>query len=108
MYILNMHYKSVDTFTLQFAVTSQIRHHGFDPASSLIQVAPREGESCLRTDDIVDLISREGDSIALVLFSGVQYYTGQFFELGRIAAAAQNAGCKFGVDLAHAVCLVVM
>jgi kynureninase len=85
------------------AVVSQILHHNLDPNSALLEIAPREGEATLRVEDIEALIAQEGDSIALVLFSGVQYYTGQFFPLDRIAAAAKAKGCMVGFDLAHAV-----
>ena len=68
----------------KYAVQCQIKYHGFDPAESLIQLAPREGEFTLRTEDILSTIEQHGDSIALVLFSGVQYYTGQFFDIQKI------------------------
>lgn len=87
----------------QYAVESQIRFHGRDPASSLIELVPRTGESTLRTEDILQRIEQEGDSIALVMLSGVQYYTGQLFEIQRITSAAQSKGCRVGWDLAHAV-----
>eukprot|EP00939_MAST-03C_sp_MAST-3C-sp1_P001775 g1775.t1 len=86
-----------------YAVKSQISYHGHDFSDALIQMEPRRGENTLRIEDIEALIDREGDSIALVLFSGVQYYTGQAFEMDRIAAAAHRNGCVCGVDLAHAV-----
>ena len=60
---------------------SQICFHGFDPATSLLELAPREGESCLREEDIDLLIDREGDSIALILLGGVNYATGQIFDM---------------------------
>jgi len=64
---------------------------------------PREGELTLRTEDIVDLIEREGDSIAVVIFSGVQFYTGQLFDFKAITEAGRRKGCIVGFDLAHAV-----
>jgi kynureninase len=85
------------------AVVSQIQHHKLDPSLSLLEIGPREGETLLRTEDIEALIAKEGDSIALVVFSGVQYYTGQLFDMGRISAAAKAKGCNVGFDLAHAV-----
>jgi kynureninase len=85
------------------AVVSQILYHKLDPSISLIEISPREGETLLRTEDIEAVIRTEGDSIALVLFSGVQYYTGQLFDMGRISAAAKSKGCNVGFDLAHAV-----
>ena len=86
----------------RYAVESQIRLHGFDPASSLLRAAPREGEETLRTDDILSLIEREGPSIALVLLPGVQYYSGQLMDIKAIATAARASGCTVGFDLAHA------
>jgi kynureninase len=85
------------------AVVSQIQLHGLDPATCLIEIAPREGEVTLSEDDIIDIINKEGECISLVLFSGVQYYTGQFFDLEKIIKAAKGRGCNVGLDLAHAV-----
>ncbi len=86
----------------QYAVESQIRFHGYDPATALIELNPREGESTLRTDDIVETIKREGSSIALVMIGGVNYYTGQAFDMKTIADAGHKAGAMVGFDLAHA------
>lgn len=86
----------------QYAVESQIRFHGLEPKTSLIELAPRDGESTLRTEDIIASIEREGDSIALILLGGVNYYSGQAFEMGPITRAAHLAGAIAGFDLAHA------
>jgi kynureninase len=86
----------------QYAMESQVRWHGYDPATAIIEIAPRPGADTLRTEDILQIIEREGDSIALVMFGGVNYYTGQFYELGKIAAAGHRAGAYVGFDLAHA------
>ncbi len=86
----------------QYAVKSQIRFHGFDPASSLLELTPREGESCMRDEDIESLIEREGESITLILVGGVNYVTGQAFDLAGITKAGQRKGCAVGFDLAHA------
>jgi kynureninase len=86
----------------QYAVKSQIHFHGFDPASSLLELTPREGELCLREEDVEALIDREGDSIALILLGGVNYATGQAFDLGGITKAGHRRGCVVGFDLAHA------
>lgn len=86
----------------QYAIKSQIRFHGFDPATSLIELKPRAGEKLLRTDDIVSLIDREGDSIALILLGGANYSTGQAFEFDAITRAGHAKGCTVGFDLAHA------
>ena len=86
----------------QYAVKSQIGFHGFDPASSLLELTPREGESCMRDQDIESLIEREGDSLALILLGGVNYVTGQMFDMAGITKAGQRKGCVVGFDLAHA------
>ncbi|MGB2606975.1 MAG: kynureninase [Candidatus Sulfotelmatobacter sp.] len=86
----------------QYAVKSQIRFHGLDPAKSLIELTPREGESCLRDEDIDSLIEREGDEIALLLLAGVNYSTGQVFDMAGITRAGHAHGCVVGFDLAHA------
>ena len=86
----------------QYAVQSQINFHGFDPADCLIELTPREGEAALRTEDILETIEREGASVALILLGGVNYYTGQAFEMQRITEAGHKAGAIVGFDLAHA------
>jgi kynureninase len=85
-----------------YAVQSQLRHHGLDPVEDRLVARPRQGEATLRTEDVVGLIRERGDEIALVLFGGVNYYTGQAFDLGAISAAALERGCAVGFDLAHA------
>lgn len=87
----------------QYAVKSQIDFHGFDVKTSLIEASPCEGESCIRDEDIVELLDREGASIALVLLGGLNYITGQIFDMAGIAQAAHRKGCVVGFDLAHAV-----
>lgn len=85
-----------------YAVTSQIRHHGFDSKDAHVQVGPREGETAVRTEDIEAVLDREGPSIALVLVGGVNFYSGQWFDIPRITRAAHAAGAMAGFDLAHA------
>ncbi|MEM7271476.1 MAG: kynureninase [Actinomycetota bacterium] len=85
-----------------FAVESQIRQRGFDPASSLVVLAPREGEETLRAEDILAAIAECGDELALVLLPGVQYYTGQVLPMADIVAAGHDVGAMVGLDLAHA------
>lgn len=85
------------------AVVSQLRFHGVDPVDGLIELAPRDGEVCLREDDVEAVLERDGDAIALVLLPGVQYYTGQLLDLGRLTRAARAQGCAVGIDAAHAV-----
>ena len=73
----------------KFVFESQIRLHGLDPADALIEMRPRPGESTLRTEDILAVLEKEGPSIACCLFSGVQYYTGQYFQCRQITQAAK-------------------
>jgi kynureninase len=86
-----------------YAVESQIRLHGLDPATSLIRLAPRAGEHCVREEDIEARLAAENGAVALVLWPGVQYFTGQLFDIARITAAGHRHGAHVGVDLAHAV-----
>lgn len=86
----------------QYAVKSQIRFHGFDPSSSLLELTPRDGEFCMRDEDVESLIDREGESIALILLGGVNYVTGQVFDMAGITKAGRRKGCVVGFDLAHA------
>lgn len=85
-----------------YAVESQIIFHGYEPATALIELTPREGESTLLTDDIIETINREGESIALVMLGGVNYYTGQAFDMKAITAVGHRIGAIVGFDLAHA------
>ncbi|GJE87207.1 kynureninase [Phanerochaete sordida] len=87
----------------QYAFASQVLRHGLDPADAIIELAPRPGEFTLREEDILDVIAKQGETIALVLFSGVQYYTGQWFPMQSVTKAAKAQGCVCGWDLAHAV-----
>ncbi len=86
----------------QYAMESQVRLHGYDPSTAIIEVHPREGEKNIRTEDIIAEIKQHADSTALVLFSGVNYYTGQVFDMQTITSAAHKAGAIAGFDLAHA------
>ncbi len=81
---------------------SQLQFHGLDPASSLIEIAPRENEHTLREEDIAAAIEEHGDAIALVMLPGVQYYSGQLFDMAAITDLAHRKGCAVGFDLAHA------
>jgi kynureninase len=85
------------------AAESQVRFYGLDPARDLIEIAPREGEALLRTEDIVGTIEREGARIATVMLPGVQYLTGQRLDLHAIARAGHARGCTVGFDLAHSI-----
>jgi kynureninase len=84
-------------------VHSQLRWHGVDPADALLELAPRAGEELLRMEDIDACIAAAGDSLALVLWPGVQYRTGQAFEIARIADCVHRYGGIVGFDLAHAI-----
>jgi kynureninase len=86
----------------QYAMESQVRFHGFDPKEAIIEVVPRTGETTLRTEDILKQIALNADELALVMFSGINYYTGQFFDLEAITKAGHAAGATVGFDLAHA------
>ncbi len=87
----------------QYALESQARFHGFDPGDAIVEVFPREGEHILRIEDIVSTIEEYSDSVALVLFGGINYYTGQLLDMKSITEAAHRAGVVAGFDLAHAV-----
>lgn len=93
----------------QYVFESQLNWHAyhggnqlFDPAEALIEIAPRQGENTLRTEDILSTIEQHSGEVALVLMGGIQYYTGQFFNLKAITEAAHKAGAYAGFDLAHA------
>jgi kynureninase len=87
----------------QYAVETQLRFHGLDPEDHLIELSPRPGESWLHTEDILSAIEKHAEELSLVLFSGVQYLSGQVFDMSAIAAAAKKAGACVGFDLAHAI-----
>jgi kynureninase len=86
----------------RYAVQSQLRHRGFDPAEALLSVEPKDEA------DIEALLAERGEEIALVLLSGVNFLTGRALDLGRLAAAAHRRGCLFALDLAHAIGNVVL
>ena len=86
----------------QYAVASQARLHGYDPNEAVVELCPREGEHSLRQEDIIATINEHGDQLALVMMPGVQYYTGQVFDIPTITAAGHSVGAFVGWDLAHA------
>jgi len=86
----------------QYAVQSQIKFHGFDFKDSLIELKPRDNETLLRIEDIEETLLENGDSIALILLGGVNYYTGQAFDIKRIVEIGHKIGALVGFDLAHA------
>ncbi|CAM4342799.1 Kynureninase [Pedobacter westerhofensis] len=86
----------------QYALESQVRFHGFDPAEAIIEIAPRAGEYTLRTEDITRAIADNKDELAMVLFGGINYFSGQWFDMEAITRAGHAAGAIVGFDLAHA------
>jgi len=86
----------------QYALESQVKFHGFDPKDAIIEIFTRSGEDTLRTEDILAAINDNANELALVLFSGINYYTGQFFDIKAITKAAHDVGVIAGFDLAHA------
>jgi kynureninase len=86
----------------QYAFESQVKFHGFDPEDAIIEVAPRENEHNLRTEDIIKTIRQHSNETALVLFGGINYYSGQFYDLKAITETAHAVGAYAGFDLAHA------
>lgn len=86
----------------QYAAQSQIKLHGFDAQTSLLELKPREDEATLRMEDVEEFIAREGESIAVILLGGVNYASGQAFDMRRVVAAGHAQGCVVGFDLAHA------
>jgi kynureninase len=87
----------------RYAAASQLSIHGYDPATELLEWRPRDGEATLRIEDLEDLLRREGDTIALLLLPGVQYYSGQVLDMAAICELGRRHGCMTGLDLAHAV-----
>jgi kynureninase len=86
-----------------YAIKTQIIHHGFDPKDALILAQPREGEFTVRTEEIVDLIEKHAEMLAVVMIGGVNFFTGQLFDIPKITSAAQKRGITIGFDLAHAI-----
>src|SRR5437660_3621758 len=86
-----------------YAIKTQISHHGLEPKEALVLARPREGEFTVRTEEILDLIEKHTDELAVVLIGGVNFFTGQLFDIPTITAAAQKHGITVGIDLAHAI-----
>jgi kynureninase len=85
-----------------YAARTQLRWRGIDPSEGLLVARPRPGEDNLRMEDVEALLEREGRRIAMLLLPGVNYFTGQAYDLARVARAARAQGCIVGLDLAHA------
>jgi kynureninase len=92
----------------QYMMDSHLRQRGLDPGIHVIEVAPRDGEDTLRTEDILDTIELHREELALVFFGGINYYTGQLIDMALITKAAHDAGALAGFDLAHAAGNVVL
>src|SRR6184192_1334012 len=86
-----------------YAIKSQIVHHGFDPKDALVLAGPRKGELTIRQEDIEASLDKHGEQIAVVMMGGVNFFTGQLFDIQKITAAAQERGIAVGFDLAHAI-----
>src|SRR2546430_24983 len=86
-----------------YAIKSQIVHHGFDPKDALVLAGPRKGEFTIRQEDIEAALDKHGEQIAVVMVGGVNFFTGQLFDIQKITAAAQERGIAVGFDLAHAI-----
>ena len=86
-----------------YAIKTQIVHHGLNPKDALVLAGPRKGEFTVRTEDIVDLMEKHGDQLAVVMIGAVNFFSGQLFDIPKITAAAQKHGIIVGFDLAHAI-----
>ncbi|MES2371264.1 MAG: kynureninase [Bacteroidota bacterium] len=85
----------------QYAVETLVNHYGFEPATTIIEIFPETGEKILRTENIIRAIEEHSDQLALVLFGGINYYTGQLFDIKQITEATHKANAIAGFDLAH-------
>ena len=86
-----------------YAIKTQIAHHGLDPRDALTLARPRKNEFTIRVEDIIDLIEKDADQLALVMLPGVNFFTGQLFDIETITAAARKHDIVVGFDLAHAI-----
>jgi len=86
-----------------YAIKTQIVHRGLDQKDALILARPRKSEFTIRTEDILDLIAKNADQLAIVIFGGANFFTGQLFDINKITAAAHKHGIIAGFDLAHAI-----
>ncbi len=85
-----------------YAIKSQLQHHGYDARDALVILKPRDGEHTLRAEDIERTLAEEGEQIALVLLAGVNFFTGQLYDMEQVTRRAHQHGCRVGFDLAHA------
>ncbi len=86
----------------QYALESQVKFHGFTPEEAIIEIGPRDGEHLINEEDILTAIKEHGDSLAMIMIGGVNYYTGQLFDMKTITEAGHKIGATVGFDLAHA------
>ena len=86
-----------------YAIKTQIVHHGLDPKDALVLARPRKGAFTIQTEDVVDLIEKHADQLAVVMIGAVNFFTGQLFDIAAITKAAQKQGIIAGFDLAHAI-----
>jgi kynureninase len=86
----------------RYLLETQTRFHGYDPDDAIVEISPRDGEGVIREEDILAAINEHADELALVFFGGVNYLTGQLFDMPKITAAAHAVGAIAGFDLAHA------
>lgn len=87
----------------RYLLETQVRHHGLDPDEAIIEISPRDGEYLIREEDIIAAVNDNADELALLFFGGVNYFTGQLFDMEKLTQAAHHVGALAGFDLAHAV-----
>ena len=87
----------------QYTLESQVKFHGLNPEDAIVEVAPRAGEHTIREEDILAKITEVGEELALVFWGGVNYYTGQVFDMAAMTQSAHAVGALCGLDLAHGV-----
>lgn len=92
----------------RYAIESQIRFHGYNPAEAMIELKPNQGDYLISSETILKTIQKHGDEIALILIGGINYYTGQLYDIKEITRLGHQYGCKVGFDLAHAAGNVIL
>ena len=85
----------------QYALQSQVNFHGLDPKETIVEISPRDGEHTIRTEDIITKIEELGNELCMVMIGGVNYFTGQVFDMKTITESGHKVGAKVGFDLAH-------